>query len=136
MALSSEDLLAIQGLVARYNHAIDTGDSEAYVATFSKEGVLSWPERELEGHEALGQLAKSIPSPRQHRHITTNLVIDGDGDKATLKAYLQVYSLSGDPAQMVVTGSGKYDDTLTKADGSWKFVHRGYTPDSGYTPES
>ena len=36
MGLTIEDQLAIQGLSARYNFAIDTGDGEAFAAAVRK----------------------------------------------------------------------------------------------------
>jgi hypothetical protein len=42
MGLTVEDQLAIQALAARYNFAIDTGDGEAFAATFVEKGVLPW----------------------------------------------------------------------------------------------
>ena len=58
MALTTEDLLEIQGLAARYSHAIDSGDSEGFSTTFSEKGVLSAGELEVEGHDALGELVQ------------------------------------------------------------------------------
>jgi hypothetical protein len=134
MGLTTEDVLEIQGLAARYNHAIDSGDADGYIATFSKNGSMSAGELVLEGHDALGEFAKNFSSSvREPRHVATNLVIDGDGDKATLKAYVQMYILSGgagEPTQQTLMTSGKYDDVLAKENGSWKFVERVFTADS------
>jgi hypothetical protein len=134
MGLSTEDVLEIQGLAARYNHAIDSGDADGYIGTFSKTGSMTAGPMVLEGHDALGEFAKNFSSSvRQPRHVATNLVIDGDGDKATLKAYVQMYILSGDegqPAQQTLMTSGKYNDVLEKENGSWKFVQRVFTADS------
>jgi uncharacterized protein (TIGR02246 family) len=134
MGLTTEDVLEIQGLAARYNHAIDSGDADGYVAVFSKDGSMTAGPLVLEGHDALGAFAKSFSSSvRQPRHVATNLVIDGDGDKATLKAYVQMYILSGEPgepAQQTLMTSGKYDDVLAKENGSWKFTQRVFTADS------
>lgn len=131
MGLTTEDQLEIQGLAARYNHAIDSGDSEGFMAVFTEKGALSAGELQVEGHEALGDFAKKFASSvHAPRHIATNLVIDGDGNQATLKAYVQMFVLSGDPAQQIVTTSGKYDDVLAKEDGSWKFTKRVFTADS------
>jgi hypothetical protein len=134
MGLSTEDQLEIQGLAARYNHAIDSGDAEGFMATFSEKGALNAGPLVVEGHSALGEFAtKFASSVRAPRHIATNLVIDGDGDVATLKAYVQMFVLTGEPgeaAQQTVTTSGKYDDVLAKENGSWKFVKRVFTADS------
>ena len=131
MGLSTDDIVTIQGLAARYNHAIDSGDSEGFIACFTEDGVLSAGELQVKGHDALGDFAKNFAgSVREPRHIANNIVIDGDGDKATLKAYIQMFILSGEPGQQVVATSGKYNDTLVKENGSWKFTQRVFTADS------
>jgi uncharacterized protein (TIGR02246 family) len=131
MSLTTEDQLEIQGLAARYNHAIDSGDADGFVATFVEAGVLDAGGLVLEGHAALKDFGSTFSSSaRAPRHVATNLVIDGDGDHATLKAYIQMYMLSGEPAKQTITAAGKYDDVLTKEDGRWKFVRRTFTVDS------
>jgi ketosteroid isomerase-like protein len=132
MGLTTDDQVAIQGLAARYNHAIDSGDADAFLATFVETGVLdAGVGLSIEGHAALKDFATNFASSaRAPRHVATNLVIDGDGDQATLKAYVQMYIMSGDPAQQVIAAAGKYDDTLVKEAGTWKFVRRNFTADS------
>jgi len=132
MGLTIADQVEIQGLAARYNHAIDSGDAEGFVATFVEAGVLdAGPGLLVEGHPALKDFATNFASSvRAPRHVATNLVIDGESDHATLKAYVQMYLMSGEPAQQVIMAAGKYDDTLVKEDGKWKFVRRNFTADS------
>jgi hypothetical protein len=132
MGLTTDDQVAIQGLAARYNHAIDSGDGDGFLATFVEAGVLdAGPGLCIEGHAALKDFAVNFAgSAHAPRHIATNLVIDGDGDHATLKAYIQMYMMSGDPAQQVIAAAGKYDDTLIKESGTWKFLRRNFTADS------
>jgi uncharacterized protein (TIGR02246 family) len=131
MGLTIEDQLAIQGLSARYNFAIDTGDADAFAAAFVENGVLNAAGQVTEGRTALADFARGFPETmRAPRHVTTNLVIDGDGNFATLKAYLTISIMSGDPAQPTVLASGAYDDTLSKEDGTWRFVRRTFNMDS------
>ncbi|MGA2305094.1 MAG: nuclear transport factor 2 family protein [Acidimicrobiales bacterium] len=131
MGLTVEDQLAIQGLTARYNFAIDTGDGEAFAAAFVENGVLDAAGQVTEGRAALADYARAFAgSVRAPRHVITNLVIDGDGTFATLKAYLQLSIMSGEPPQSTVLAIGGYDDTLSKEDGTWRFVRRVFTIDS------
>ena len=131
MGLSIEDQLAIQGLAARYSHAVDTGDIDGFLSAFTEDGVFDFVgTAKFEGHAALKALPESFAnSPGQGRHITTNLVIDGNGDRATLKAYVHVLTLIGDPPAFSVTTGGTYDDTLVKEDGRWRFSSRTFTSD-------
>ena len=131
MGLTIDDQLAIQQLAARYNHAIDSGDSTAFAGAFVEKGVLDAGELVLEGRAALEQFGQTFhTSARAPRHVATNLVIDGNGDRATLRAYVQMYALAGDPARQVITASGVYTDTLSKVDGHWLFERRTFTPDA------
>jgi uncharacterized protein (TIGR02246 family) len=131
MALTTEDQLAIQGLAARYNFAVDSGDGEAFAATFVEGGVLNLGAALIEGRPALQEFAEHFPSTRRSpRHVSTNLVIDGDGDQATLQAYVVICAVSGDPAAPTIVAMGTYDDLLSKEDGTWRFVRRNFTPDS------
>ncbi|MBV8463811.1 MAG: nuclear transport factor 2 family protein [Acidimicrobiales bacterium] len=130
MALDLDDHVAIQQLVARYNHAIDSGDGAAYADAFVDDGVLDAGGLVVEGRDALHSFAETFAaSVWAPRHVATNLVIDGQGDRAELRAYVQLYSMEGDPGRQGVRASGIYHDTLVKQDGRWRFVRRTYTGD-------
>ncbi len=131
MGLGIEDHIAIQQLVARYNHAIDGGDGAAYADAFVDDGVLDAGPLQVEGRAALQAFADTFAgSVRAPRHVVANLVIDGEGDRAELRAYVQLYSLDGDPPRQEVRASGIYTDTLVKRDGEWRFVRRTYVGDT------
>jgi uncharacterized protein (TIGR02246 family) len=129
MALTVEDVLAIQRLASEYNHAVDAGDGAGFAATFVDDGKLI-TNTEVAGRAALAEFAVTVPQniPRP-RHIVTNLVIDGSGDTATLSAYLQMYArlVDGGPPQIFT--SGVYTDTLRREGGSWLFVERHFVAD-------
>ena len=130
MSLSAEDQLAIRDLAARYNHAIDGGDGVAYADTFVDDGALDAGELVLEGRAALQQFGSAFAGTvRAPRHIATSLVIDGDGDHAELRAYVQMFAMVGEPPHHEVTASGTYTDTLARVDGAWRFVRRTFTAD-------
>ncbi len=131
MALTTEDQLEIQGLVARYNHAVDSGDGEAYAHTFTPDGVLDAGPLVLEGRDALAAFAAGLPSSqRSPRHIASNHLIEGDGDRATVRAYVQMYELAGDPPRPELAVSGKYADELVRTGGRWVFERRVFTRDT------
>ena len=130
MGLTTDDQLAVRQLVARYSHAMDSGDGAALAETFVDDGVFDAGGLVLGGRNALEEFALGFPnSVRAPRHVVSNLVIDGEGDQATVQAYVQLYALVGDPPRQEVTHSGKYADTLVKVDGSWRFVTRTFTKD-------
>lgn len=121
MALSAEDKIAIMELAARYNQAIDSGDGEGWAATFAEDGVFESAQGEVTGRAQLVQYVEDGAERRRERstrHWNNNMVIEGDGDAATLSRYLHL--MSG--PELAATGT--YDDTLKKVDGVWKFARR------------
>lgn len=119
MPLTVEDRLAIQELLARYNHAIDGGDPEGWAATFAPDGTF---ESRGEVHTGTEQLATFARGFQQRlpgaRHWNNNLVIDGDGEQATTTCYLQLWR------EGQLASEGRYVDTLRKIDGQWRFTSR------------
>ena len=129
MGLSTDDVVAIQQLAGRYNHAIDSGDGSAFAETFIDGGVLD-AGSPIEGRDALEQFAKGLPAAFTNpRHVASNIVVEGDGDQARLRAYVQMWATLGDPPQPTLVAQGRYDDTLAKVGGDWRFVRRTFTAD-------
>jgi hypothetical protein len=129
MALSAEGRLAILDLIARYNHALDTGGKEAYAATWAEDGVFELGAQEtVRGRAAIrDRFANPPPEEMRIRHWTTNPVIGGDGDWATLR--LDVMAIRIDAHGRQVGFSGAYDDRLERVGGAWKSAHRRLIPD-------
>jgi uncharacterized protein (TIGR02246 family) len=129
MALSAEDVVAIQQLCARYNHAVDAGDGEGFAAMFVEEGTLK-ARGVLSGRRALADFAAGVPSgAAKFRHIASNIVVDGDGAAATVTAYLHVWATAEPGGSPALITSGQYSDVLARLDGSWLFVSRVFTAD-------
>lgn len=128
MALETADTLEILQLAARYNHAIDYSDPEAWAGTFTEDGVFNGGPSPVTGHEALAQFAGGFGTNMAGaRHWTNNHVVDGDGDEATHSCYLNLIQTK-DGGSSIVTG--RYDDKLRKVDGQWRFTERNVTPDA------
>ena len=123
MALSVEDRMAILDLAARYNHAFDYGDSEAWADTFTPDGVFGGkPHR---GTEELRTFAEGKAEvAKRHRHWTSNHVIQGSGDTATHTCYVMITEIGDKPT---LFGTGIYRDRLKKLGGEWKFLRRELT---------
>ena len=127
--LDAADKLEILELAARYNHAIDFGNGEAWAGTFTEDGVFKGGgPGPVQGREALaafvGGFAQNMAGAR---HWTNNHVIDGDGDSATHTCYLNLIQTK-DGAKSVVTA--RYNDEVVKVDGAWKFASRTVNPDN------
>jgi len=132
MALTPLDYEEIRQLVARYNFAVDFGDTEAWADCFTPDGEFHCtPEggpltgRHV-GRDAL--IAYATTHYRLNRgrarHWNWNLEIEGDDDTATMRCYLGAFAATAtdDPAALRVTGV--YRDRLTKVDGQWRFARR------------
>jgi hypothetical protein len=79
MALTTEDQLAIQGLAARYNFAVDSGDGEAFAATFVEAGVLDLGPTQIEGRPALQEFAEHFPTTRRSPRHVSDILSKEDG---------------------------------------------------------
>ena len=120
MPLPTDDIVAIQQLVARYAFALDSGDEATLLEIFTEDAVCwTGPEgNERVGVEGIRAMARGTVVGKLW-HFIANLVIDGDGDNATAKAYLQmVRELGREP--MI----GRYDLTLVRQDGHWRIKRR------------
>ena len=125
MPLAVEDVVAIGQLVARYNHAIDSGDADGFADTFLADGVLEVPGlMEVSGRAGLGDFVAGLAGLRSPRHVATNLLIEGEGDEATLRAYVQLNVLVDEPPHQVVSWSGVYEDQVVRHGGAWRFRRR------------
>ena len=133
MPLEPSDYEEIRQLLAQYNFAIDFGNIEQWVDTFTADGsftCLGLPEDaplggHHEGKDALREYAKRHFSINQGRarHWNWNLLIEGNGDEAKMTCYLNAYSAGqGDTALFRVTGI--YRDSLQRTDSGWKFAKR------------
>jgi hypothetical protein len=84
--------------------------------------------RRLSGPDALSAFAERIPvSSPGVRHITTNLVVEGDGDAALGRAYLTL--INGRASPVAVLRTGTYEDRLNRSADGWRFVERRFLPD-------
>ena len=115
--LSLADQFAIQELVNRMERSVDDRDADAWVACFTTEGSFENPGGTWAGedtHRAL--IAAQTELPRS-QHLVTNLLIEGDDGRATVRAngaVLEevdgVYTLSNFATQ---------EHHLTRVDGHW-----------------
>lgn len=117
-ALSLEDRAAILELVARFNTAFDERDGEACADTFLGDGAYQRDDDPLySGRDAIVRLVREEPGDLGRRW-TTNYIIEGDAQAASMRCYFAVFSGNE------VTETGMFHDDLRKVDGSWRFARR------------
>ena len=142
------DELAVQQVLARYVRAHDRRDGaamarlfmpEARVTIFHNNNPDGEPELigELAGREAIAQAVTHVMKPHPPRgwshNATDGLLIDIDGDRATVDAQFMVFTILGDakPASGWPAGatgamgmitpieSGYYTQKLVRVEGQW-----------------
>jgi len=91
MTLTADDRLDITALYARQVWALDTGDVDGYVDTFTDDAVLDLAERHS-GKAAIRQFAElfrlhdvGVPGSQ---HLVSSLLLDGDGGRCSVRAYV------------------------------------------------
>ena len=119
--LTADDVAEITNLYAKYNHAIDSGNGEAWADTFTPDGVFR---KTTVGHEALVKFVEgfSKSSGGNFRHWNANLVLNGTADGADGSVYLTLWNVGTRPQSIVTTGI--YIDKLVKTPGGWRFKNR------------
>ncbi|NNE73540.1 MAG: nuclear transport factor 2 family protein [Acidimicrobiales bacterium] len=128
MALSADDVAAIQNLASAYCHHIDRGDGESYADLFTPDGVFEIVDlTTATGREELSANAVMFPQVLEGgRHVVNNVFVEGDGDAASMQCYL-TFVMTGD--QPAIHQTGRYQDEVVRVDGEWKFARRTLTLD-------
>ncbi|NML07461.1 nuclear transport factor 2 family protein [Sphingomonas sp. G-3-2-10] len=128
--LSVEDRLDIQELLARYAWTFDTGDVEGFVGCFTADAVLcedafEEPDRweGAAGIRAMAEFFFSRPSFPGRQHHVSHIMIDGQGDEATVRSFCFVTDCKGEPPFMI-RFAGHYLDKVVRQDGRWLFRDR------------
>ncbi len=136
-ALSVEDRLDIQDVIARCAWALDTANVDAFVACFCAQGVLIWdafeePDR-FEGSDELRAFAsflRDLPSSAGRQHHVSNIVITPSPEGAHASSYVTVVLRQGDGPHAVHV-MGYYEDDLTREQGRWRIRQRAIRDWSG-----
>ena len=121
-----EDRAAIERVLVEYGRTLDARDFKAYSELFAKDGVWSGGMGTIQGPAAIQAfMEKAIPGPNtaHNFHVLSNFAIDVNGDTATAWSRW-TFMVPGPNSTAVAAQSGRYDDTLVREDGRWKFKRR------------
>ena len=118
--LTPDDLVEIQQLYARYNWALDSGDSQGYAATFTPDGVFN----NNVGHDAIVKFADTFHAGlgSHVKHWNTNLMITPSPAGANGQVYLVLVDYATKPPSIFT--SAVYADELVKTAQGWRFKKR------------
>lgn len=117
--LSTQDYIEIEQLYAAYNHAIDSGDGEAWAATFTADGAFN----KFTGHDQLVGFVRQWREKMNgasRRHWNTNLRIVPSKEGASASVLLMLLDVN----TRSIVATGMYNDTLVKTADGWRFKTR------------
>ncbi|MET7992129.1 nuclear transport factor 2 family protein [Amycolatopsis sp. NPDC005232] len=131
------DERAVQEVLARYVRETDRRDGAAQGALFTDDAVVQIFARAGEGYEKMGEpliggagvqyAVENFMGPHPEggtsHHVTTDHIIDVDGDSAHLNAQYVMFEIRTTPEPSIRPAeSGYYDTDLRRIDGVWKIV--------------
>lgn len=119
-----EDTLAIRDVTSNYNRAIDDNEPEQWLNTFMDDGQFEiHGVVTLSGHAQLGVLPQAVD--RSTVHVTTDPVIEVDGDSAIQYCRLVLFERNQDLSPGAFMTTGHYIDQLERCpDSFWRFRRR------------
>jgi len=127
---SVEDELAIRELYARYCWALDTGDTDGYLALFTEdaEATEETAGGELEVRQGRDEIRKLVlkfhqrPDFPGHQHQMAQLVFEPAGpDRWVVRSYAWA-TINRPPAHPYLHWCGHIRDVVAKEAGEWKIA--------------
>ena len=122
-----EDIEEIRTLLLDYGRYLDSRDLPAYSRLFAKDGEWVGGFGSAQGPAGiLAFMEKNLgtaPNRTNTYHLLTNFVIDVKGDTATAWSRW-TFVTPGADAKPVIAQAGRYDDTLIRENGRWRFKRR------------
>lgn len=125
-----EDELAIRRILVDYSWTQDARDYAGYAALFARNGEWVNGKTVKKGPEEIRKMLVDLygaPPPgfvnKESYHITSNIQVDIDGDRATARSrhLLMMRGQDGTPQPAL---AGRYEDELIREDGKWKILRR------------
>ena len=122
-----EDTEEIRNLLLDYGRFLDARDLHAYSQLFAKDGEWVGGFGSAKGPDGiLAFMEKNLgtgPNRGNTFHILSNFVIDVKGDTATAWSRW-TFVTPGADGKPVISQAGRYDDTLVRENGKWRFKRR------------
>lgn len=114
----------VHAAIAAYAHALDAGRNDDVAELFTPDGVAEIAGMAtFEGRDAIREGFAAFAPTQPQLHMVANTVVTSyTADEATAVSNLAFFQRgeSGWAVQLV----GRYDDTLRRQDGAWRFQRR------------
>ena len=132
---SAEDRALIEELYNRYSWALDTGDTDGYVALFTEDAVATEETRtgtleERKGHEGIRELVRKFhenPEFPGHQHQMGQFVFEPDPkgrpDHWQVRSYAWA-TINHPPAPPHLHWCGHIRDVIAKVGGEWLIAEK------------
>ena len=122
-----EDKVEIEQLLLDYGRHLDNRDFAGYGRLFAKDGEWVGGFGTASGGPAgiqafMEKAMGTRPNTARNYHLLTNFVITVNGDTAT--AWSRWAFVVPGPAGAALAQAGRYDDTLVRENGRWRFKRR------------
>lgn len=121
-----EDKDEIQSLLLDYGRHLDNRDFAAYSRLFARDGEWVGGFGSVSGPANIQAfMEKNMgtgPNRAKNYHLLSNFVISVNGDSAT--AWSRWAFVVPGERGAVISQAGRYDDTLVREDGHWRFKRR------------
>jgi ketosteroid isomerase-like protein len=135
MAGYADERALIENMSNRYMIAMDAGDIDTIVNSWSEDGVMDWVFGVEHGREEIRAAMQDFAGMRDDvdadaswaprtRHQIVNHVIDIDGDTASTIAYWFALTNRTPQNDVQTFYFGHYEAELVKEDGRWVFTSR------------
>jgi ketosteroid isomerase-like protein len=121
-----EDKDEIRTVLLNYGRFLDARDFASYSRLFAKDGEWVGGFGTVKGPvEIQAFMEKQIPGANKGNtyHILSNFEIEVHGDTATAWSRW-AYITPGADGKPAINQGGRYDDTLVRENGAWKFKRR------------
>ncbi len=122
------DWFEIDELLKRYVLALDSGDVEGVVDSFTPDGILQDGSGErFRGHEGLRKFAIDTfarDRSRGRQHHFQRLAIEPDGEGCRVRSYWFGIRWSTAEDTKTITSIGSYDDICVKTETGWRIKSR------------
>jgi uncharacterized protein (TIGR02246 family) len=126
--VSADDRFAVQDLLMAYVYASDTGNADAYAATFAPDGVLVTSDGErIVGHSAIRDHARhafAAPGTRGRMHFFQQIRIAPEARGFRVLSFWQVVQVNGATRTGRVRSTGTCDDLCIRIGEDFRFAER------------